>query len=166
MSELLSTEELIQRVREETQHLTFNGRIDAQLSERTLRYYATMKYVSPPQRRNGRSVWTEDHVKDLVRIRRAQSAGQSLSEIGPPTTRDTTPTWKLANIGINRSVVANAFSEPVMQSDGWAFQISPGIQLTGFTNRLPTQKELQRVTDALSALISFNTSDNNTLEQQ
>jgi DNA-binding transcriptional MerR regulator len=167
MTDLLTTDELLDQVSELTINLSLtDARIAARFTERNVRYYVSLGLVRTPLRIQGRSMWNEDHVKDLVRIRRAQSAGQSLSEIGPPTTRGTTPTWKLANIGVNRSVVANAFSEPVMQSDGWAFQISPGIQLTGFTNRLPTQKELQRVTDALSTLISFNTSDNNTLEQQ
>ncbi len=97
MPDLLSTEELIERVREETQHLTFNGRIDAQLSERTIRYYVTMKYVSPPQRHGGRSMWTNQHVRELVRIRRAQSAGQKLSEIGRAEPRAIDTSWKAAN---------------------------------------------------------------------
>jgi DNA-binding transcriptional MerR regulator len=167
MTDLLTTDELLDRVSELTINLSLtDARIATRFTERNVRYYVSLGLVRTPLRIQGRSMWNEDHVKDLVRIRRAQSSGQSLSEIGPPITRDAAPTWKLANIGINRSVVANAFSEPVTQSEGWAFQISPGIQLTGFTRRLPTQQELQQVTDALAALFTSESSDNDSLEQQ
>jgi DNA-binding transcriptional MerR regulator len=167
MTDLLTTDELLDRVSELTRTLPLaDARIATRFTERNIRYYVTLGLVRAPLRVQGKSMWNENHVKDLVRIRRAQSAGQSLSEIGPPVTKSNTPSWKLSNIGVNRSVIANAFTEPVAQSDGWAFQISPNIQLTGFTDRLPTQEELQRVTDALTSLISFTTSDNNALEQQ
>jgi DNA-binding transcriptional MerR regulator len=167
MTDLFTTDELLDRVSELTSALPLaDARIATRFTERNVRYYVTLGLVRPPLRVQGKSMWNEEHVKDLVRIRRAQSAGQSLSEIGPPVTRSNTPSWKLANIGVNRSVIANAFAEPVAQSDGWAFQISPHIQLTGFTDRLPTQEELQRVTDALSSLLSINPSNDNTLEQQ
>jgi DNA-binding transcriptional MerR regulator len=167
MADPLSTDELLDKVSEMTSHLAVeDARIAPRFTERNVRYYVSLGLVRSPLRIQGKSMWTEEHVKDLVRIRRAQSAGQSLSEIGPPVPRQTTPTWKLANIGVNRSVVANAFHEPVAQSDGWAFQISSNIQLTGFTHRLPTQQELQQVTDALTALLTSSTSDNDPLEQQ
>jgi DNA-binding transcriptional MerR regulator len=167
MTNLLTTDALLDRVSELTSNLTLpDARIATRFTERNVRYYVTLGLVRSPLRVQGKSMWSEDHVKDLVRIRRAQSAGQSLSEIGPPASKSTTPAWKLANLGADRSVVGSAFVTPVAQSDGWAFQISSDIQLTGFTGRLPSQEELQRVTEALSALISFNTSDINTLEQQ
>jgi hypothetical protein len=55
--------------------------------------------------------------------------------------------------------------KPAAQADGWAFQISHNIQLSGFTHRLPTQAEIQRVTTALSALISF-TDDSSTKQEK
>jgi DNA-binding transcriptional MerR regulator len=164
MPDLLSTEELIERVREETQHLTFNGRIDAQLSERTIRYYVTMKYVSPPQRHQGRSVWTEDHVRELVRIRRAQSAGQSLSEIGRAQPRVIDTSWKVANslgarsketlspaLSLNLSTVYHSVTAP---QTGWSVSLAPSLFLSGFTDRRPTQTEIQGVMSALSSLIA------------
>jgi DNA-binding transcriptional MerR regulator len=167
MTELLTTDELLDRTSEMTSHLEVaDARIAHRFTERNCRYYVSLGLVRSPLRVQGKSMWTEDHVRDLVRIRRAQSAGQSLSEIGPPVSRPNAPTWKLSNIGVNRSVVTHAFQETVAESDGWAFQISPNIHLTGFTPRPPTQQELQRVTDALSALLTSSSSDNDPLEQQ
>jgi DNA-binding transcriptional MerR regulator len=167
MPELLTTDELLDKVSEMTAHIPLeDARITARFTERNVRYYVSLGLVRSPLRVQGKSMWTEEHVRDLVRIRRAQSAGQSLRDIGPPTTRQTAPTWKLSNIGVNRSVVAHAFQEPIATSDGWAFQISPNIHLTGFTRRLPTQQELQQVTDALAALFTSESSDNESLEQQ
>jgi DNA-binding transcriptional MerR regulator len=164
MPDLLSTEELIERVREETQHLTFNGRIDAQLSERTIRYYVTMKYVSPPQRHGGRSMWTNQHVRELVRIRRAQSAGQKLSEIGQAEPRAIDASWKAANslvmrplekpfasIEMNLSMAHHGVATPQI---GWSVSLAPSLFLSGFTDRRPTNKEIQGVMSALSSLIA------------
>jgi DNA-binding transcriptional MerR regulator len=164
MPDLLSTEELIERVREETQHLTFNGRIDAQLSERTIRYYVTMKYVSPPQRHGGRSMWTNQHVRELVRIRRAQSAGQKLSEIGQAEPRAIDTSWKAANslvmrpleksfasIEMNLSMAHHSVATPQI---GWSVSLAPSLFLSGFTDRRPTNKEIQGVMSALSSLIA------------
>lgn len=151
-------------MREDTQNLTFNGRIDAQLSERTIRYYVTMKYVSPPKRHQGRSVWTADHVRELVRIRRAQSAGQSLSEIGRAQPRVTDTSWKVANSLGMRSKEAlspalnlnlsTAFHSVTTSKTGWSVSLTPRIFLSGFTDRKPTQIEIQGVMSALYSLIA------------
>lgn len=167
MADLLTTDELLDKVGEMTSHLAVkDARIADRFTERNCRYYVSLGLVRSPLRVQGKSMWTDDHVRDLVRIRRAQSAGQSLSEIGPSLSRQSTPTWKMSNIGVNRSIVAQAFQEPGAQSDGWAFQISPSICLTGFTHRPPTYNELQQVTDALSALLASISSDNDQFEQQ
>lgn len=164
MSELLNIEELLTAVHEATAHLAVGDeRIAQQFTERNVRYYVTLGVVRPPLRAGGKSMWTTDHVKDLVRVRRAQSAGQSLKKIGPPPMRDEIPTWKVANVGAHRAIVVNSMMKPAAQADGWAFQISHNIQLSGFTHRLPTQEEIQRVTTALSALISFT--DESSTEQ-
>jgi hypothetical protein len=164
MSELLTIEELLSAVHEATAHLAVGDeRVAQQFTERNVRYYVTLGVVRPPLRAGGKSMWTTDHVKDLVRVRRAQSAGQSLKKIGPPPMRDEIPTWKVANVGAHRAIVVNSMMKPAAQADGWAFQISHNIQLSGFTHRLPTQEEIQRVTTALSALISFT--DESSTEQ-
>jgi DNA-binding transcriptional MerR regulator len=164
MPDLLSTEELLERVRAETQHLTFNGRIDAQFSERTCRYYATMKFISPPLRRNGRSVWTEDHVREIVRIRRAQSAGQTLSEIGRAEPRVIDTSWRAANSLVMRSLekplasmdmnLSTAYHSVATPQTGWSVSLAPSLFLSGFTDRRPTNKEIQGVMSALSSLIA------------
>ena len=165
MSELLNIEELLTAVHEATAHLAVGDeRIAQQFTERNVRYYVTLGVVRPPLRAGGKSMWTDDHVRDLVRVRRAQSAGQSLKKIGPPPMRDELPTWKMANVGANRAFVVNSMMKPAAQADGWAFQISHNIQLSGFTHRLPTQDEIQRVTSALFALISFT--DDSSTEQK
>lgn len=165
MPELLTIEELLAAVHDATSHLAVGDeRVAQQFTERNVRYYVTLGVVRPPLRVSGKSMWTDDHVKDLVRVRRAQSAGQSLRKIGPPPMRDEIPTWKMANIGANRAIVVNSMMKPAMQTNGWAFQISHNIQLSGFTHRVPTQEEIQRVTTALSALISFT--DDSSTEQE
>lgn len=164
MAHFLTIDELLDRVSELTQNLTVaDARVAQRFTERNVRYYVTEGYVRPPLRHKGKSVWTEDHVKDLVRIRRAQSAGQPLKAIGAPEIVDTTPSWKLANLGVHRSQLAHTFETPLLQDAGWALQISQNIQLTGFTSRRPTQQEIQRVTQALASLI---TSDINDKDQQ
>ena len=164
MSELLNIEELLTAVHEATAHLAVGDeRIAQQFTERNVRYYVTLGVVRPPLRAGGKSMWTTDHVKDLVRVRRAQSAGQSLKKIGPPPMRDEIPTWKVANVGAHRAIVVNSMMKPAAKADGWAYQISHNIQLSGFTHRLPTREEIQRVTTALSALISFT--DESSTEQ-
>ena len=166
MSELLTIEKLLAAVHEATAHLPVGDeRVAQQFTERNVRYYVTLGVVRPPLRVGGKSMWTNDHVRDLVRVRRAQSAGQSLRKIGPPPMRDEVPTWKMANIGANRAIVVNSMMKPTAQADGWAFQISHNIQLSGFTHRLPTQDEIQRVTSALFALISF-TDDSSTKQEK
>ena len=166
MPELLTIEDLLAAVHEATAHLAVGDeRIAQQFTERNVRYYVTLGVVRPPLRAGGKSMWTDDHVRDLVRVRRAQSAGQSLKKIGPPPMRDELPTWKMANVGANRAFVVNSMMKPAAQADGWAFQISHNIQLSGFTHRLPTQDEIQRVTTALSALISF-TDDSSTKQEK
>ena len=111
-------------------------------------------------------MWSQDHVNDLVRIRRAQSAGQTLSQIGPPTIIDATPSWKAANLGVNRSQLAHKFESVIAEQSGWALQISHNIQLSGFTDRRPTQQEIQRVTQALASLIISNQPDFNQQQGQ
>lgn len=164
MAHFLTIDELLDRVSELTQNLRVpDGRVAQRFTERNVRYYVTKGNVRPPLRDKGKSVWTEDHVKDLVRIRRAQSAGQRLEDIGPPQVVDNTPTWKAANLGVHRSQLAHRFETPAEHSDGWALQISHNIQLSGFTGRRPTQQEIQRVTQALASLITY---DSNEKDQQ
>ena len=165
MSALLNIDELLSQVTELTKNLPIpDGRVATRFTERTIRYYVTQGYVRPPLRHKGKSMWSEDHIKDLVRIRRAQSAGQSLGDIELPAIIDTTPSWKAANLGVNRLQLAHKFESVITEPGGWAFQISHNVQLSGFTDRRPTQQEIQRVTTALSALISFT--DDSSTEQE
>ena len=111
MPEFLSIDQLLEAVREQTTHLVVGDeRIAQQLTERNVRYYVTLGVVRPPLHIRGKSMWTSDHVKDLVRVRRAQSAGQSLREIGPPPSFDFLPTWKAANVGAHRAEIFNSMS--------------------------------------------------------
>ena len=165
MSELLTTDQLIAEVREATKELSFNGRIDAQLSERTIRYYVTMKFLSPPQRHNRRAMWTNDHIDELIRIRRAQSAGTSLKEIGESLVTDSEVPWRLANRGVMRSQMIdidrlNRDVEAVkakltirQQPKGWSLRLSQDITLSGFTALQPSTEELHNVIAALSRII-------------
>lgn len=165
MAAELTTEELISRVREATQDLSFNGRIDAQLSERTIRYYTTMRFLSPPIRVNGRAKWTQKHVDELIHIRRAQSAGKSLKEIGESLKPETETPWRLANRGVLRSQMIDiermkndvdaVATQLTMRSApmGWSLRLSQDITLSGFTALQPSTEELHNVIAALSRII-------------
>lgn len=152
MPDFLATEELLSAVRDATADLRFNGRIDAQLSERTVRYYVTLRLVNPPVRRNGRSMWTPDHVNELIRIRRAQSQGKSLKDLDiRRPARVTMEAVRAANSPVLRAEMANLSAAPP-GDDGWAVRVSGGITLTGFGTRQPTDEELDRVREALAGL--------------
>ena len=160
MSTLLTIDELLSRVTELTKNLPIpDGRVAERFTERGVRYYVTQGFLRPPLRHKGKSMWSEDHVKDLVRIRRAQSAGQSLRQIGLPAIDNTTTSWKVANLGVNRMQLAHKFESVVTEPGGWALQISHNVQLSGYTDRRPTQQEIQRVTQALASLIFSNQPD-------
>lgn len=180
MSASLTTEELLQRVRTLTRDLSFNQRIDAQLSERTVRWLAQMGYITRPERRHGRSVWTEDHVRQLVHIRRAQSEGKTLKEImesEESTSSYSSATWKSANQPRQMPELLTRFSsEPIdmarldtsvvlsqlttrrqePRQDGWSIALSANVFLNGFTSRRPTTTEIKQVRDALSELLENN----------
>ena len=153
MPDFLATEELLSAVRDATADLRFNGRIDAQLSERTVRYYVTLRLVSPPVRRDGRSMWTRDHVNELIRIRRAQSQGTSLKDLDiRRPARVTMEAVRAANSPVLRAEMPNLSAAPPSDDDGWAVRVSGGITLTGFGTRQPTDEELDRVREALAGL--------------
>lgn len=153
MSDLLATDELLAAVRDATAELTFNGRIDALLSERTVRYYVTLRLVSPPVRHEGRSMWTRDHVNELIRIRRAQSHGTSLKDLDVRRpSRLSLDTVRAANSPVLRAEMLNLSETPPGDDDGWAVRVSGGITLTGFGMRQPTEEELERVREALAGL--------------
>ena len=151
MDAYLNTDDLISAVENASTSFTLaDGRIAENFTERNIRYYVTIGVVRPPIKIANRSRWTQDHVLDLVRVRRAQAAGQSLQEIGPPPIRDVTPTWKAAN-----SVALRELLHPTPDvMSGWNFRISKEITLSGFSYRQPTTHEIQRVQNALISLIT------------
>lgn len=151
MDSYLTTDELIIAVQNASSAFTLaDGRIAENFTERNIRYYVTIGVVRAPVRVANRSRWTQDHVLDLVRVRRAQAAGQSLQEIGPPPIRDVTPFWRAAN---SMAMRESLISAPDAMG-GWSFRISPEITLSGFSYRQPTTQEIQRVQSALISLIT------------
>ena len=153
MPDLLSTDDLLAAVRDATADLLFNGRIDAQLSERTVRYYVTLRLVSPPVRREGRSMWTREHVNELIRIRRAQSKGTSLKDLDVRRpARVSMEAIRSANSPVLRAQ-SPSFSKALPAGDeGWAVRLLDGITLCGFGTRRPTEEEIERVREALAGL--------------
>ncbi|MFM8601540.1 MAG: MerR family transcriptional regulator [Actinomycetota bacterium] len=153
MPDLLATDELLSAVRDATAELTFNGRIDAHLSERTVRYYVTLRLVSPPVRRDGRSMWTRDHVNELIRIRRAQSQGTSLKDLDVRRpSRVSMDAVRMANSPVLRAEMLDLPAALPDHDDGWAVRVTGGITLTGFGVRHPTEEELESVREALAGL--------------
>lgn len=154
MPELMTLEELISATNSAIADMTVaDGRVAPELTERNVRYYVTLGLVRPPVRDGGRSLWTRDHVNDLIRIRRAQSLGQSLKQI--PTFRSTTVdnSWRLANVAReSRAELSASISMPTVDR-GWSIQLSPGVVLSGFTQAMPTPNEIESVRTALSRVL-------------
>lgn len=155
MTELMTLDELIAATNEAVADMfVADGRVAGELTERNVRYYVTLGLVRPPVREGGRSLWTRDHVNDLIRIRRAQSLGQSLKQI--PTFRSATldNSWRLANVA-RESRAELAVSLASMTTDrGWSVRLSPAVVISGFTDLQPTAQELQAVRDALGRILA------------
>jgi hypothetical protein len=90
--------------------------------------------------------------------------GQSLSEIGRARPRVIDTSWKVANslgarsketlspaLSLNLSTVYHSVTAP---QTGWSVSLAPSLFLSGFTDRRPTQTEIQGVMSALSSLIA------------
>lgn len=161
MPETLTTEQLLREVRHLTADLPVeDGRVAKELTERNVRYYVTIGVVRPPIREANRSIWTRDHVLDLVRVRRAQAMGLSLKLIGSPASAHSPSapdpamspamSWRAANSPALRSSPV----DPTARHDtGWTVRLSPDLQLTGFGSQ-PTDHEIAAVRAALRERLS------------
>ena len=130
-----------------------DGRVAEAITERNVRYYVTLGLVRPPVRDGGRSLWTHDHVNDLIRIRRAQSLGRSLKQIPSFRSSAHDNTWRLANVAAEfRSELVESVL-PQRAGRGWSVRISPSVVLAGFTELEPTETELQAVRNALGRVL-------------
>jgi hypothetical protein len=155
MDELMTLEELVAATNAAIADVDVaDGRVAEALTERNVRYYVTLGLVRPPVRDGGRSLWTRDHVNDLIRIRRAQSLGRSLKQIPPFRSVPGDGAWRLANVAAeSRSELAAAlFTRPV--NNGWSLQISPTVVLSGFTDTQPTEAEVAEVRNALRRVLA------------
>jgi len=135
-----------------------DGRVAPALTERNVRYYVTLGLVRPAIRAGGRSLWTRDHVNDLIRIRRAQATGQSLKLIQKFRTTPDTDAWRVANVARDsRMLVSAALTSAQLTDDeatpGWSIRLGDSLTLSGFTARKPTTDELRAVRTALTRLI-------------
>ncbi len=154
MPELMTLDELVTATNEATADMDVtDGRVADSLTERNVRYYVTLGLVRPPVREGGRSLWTRDHVNDLIRIRRAQSLGQSLKQIPPFRSTLDDRSWRVANVAADaRSELASAHLRHTT-GNGWSLQVSPTVILSGFTELEPTELELHSVRNALSRVL-------------
>lgn len=175
----LTTQELINRVTQKTVHLSIDdGRVADTLTERTVRYYVTIGVVRPPLRDGNTSVWTNDHVNDLIRVRRSQQEGEPLKavrrmlemELQDPMRGEF---WKSDNNATMRfPVVRTQFSHfdsaqfnfrtttrDQEHSNGWIVRLSPLLHLSGFGTQL-TRDELDAVRNALHDRIHTDINDN------
>ena len=129
-----------------------DARVASEMTERNVRYYVTLGLVRPPVRDGGRSLWTRDHVNDLIRLRRAQSQGQTLKQI--PRFREPidTASHRVANVAVDaRAELRDAIAPRV--TSGWSVQLSPTVVLSGFTETPPTDAELHQVRTALRRVL-------------
>lgn len=150
MSQLLTMKELLDRVRAAVADLEVeDGRVAPILTERTVRYYLTLGIVRPPVRDGGRSLWTNEHVNDLIRIRRAQSRGLPLKNL--PRLREPVFVSRFESMNVPADLRPG---RPVTAPDsGWSMRISDDIVLTGFTARTPDSAQLEAIRTVLAPLL-------------
>jgi len=178
-SSTLTTQQLIALVTQKTEHLSINdGRVADTITERTVRYYVTIGVVRPPLRDGNTSVWTTDHVNDLIRVRRSQYNGEPLKavrrmlemDLRQPSRGDF---WKTGNnaalrFPIARSQTLNAvnlqvnfpsISREQPHTNGWMVRLSPLLHLSGFGAQ-PTSEEIDKVRIALRDRIEADMNEN------
>lgn len=61
-----------------------DGRVSMLPDARTVRYYQSLRLVSAPERHGGRACYSQRHVEQVLTIKRAQAAGQRLTELPTP----------------------------------------------------------------------------------
>ena len=177
-SATLTTQQLLDAVKRMTAHLTVDdARVGDEITERTVRYYVTIGVVRPPLRDGNTSVWTNDHVNDLIRVRRAQHNGEPLKAVRRQIEAESqsalnNDAWRVANstalrfpvlqnqnLTMSRSLTS-AFSLSTHRQSpaGWMVPLSPLLHLSGF-GAPPTDDELDAVRDALRERISADSID-------
>jgi len=152
----LNINELLSEVARLTENLTFaDGRVAEALNERNVRYYVTLGVVRPPVREGNKSYYTQDHVLDLVRVRRAQHEGLSLKLIGRPIvnrveSQHSVAAWRSANSPALRkaALAPMALYQTATNEVGWMLRISETILLSGF-GAAPDDSEIADVKHAL-----------------
>jgi len=152
-----------------------DSRATSIVTPRNVRYYRTLGLMSAPTRAGGRSDYNSTHLDEVLRIKRAQANGTSLSDLkraneisGMIERQRAAVTWSGPNPVANflPSFVSN-FSRPsesdmldpvhamtgqveagnVGQRFGWSVRIG-GVTLSGEGAR-PTSDQLQRITEVL-----------------
>jgi DNA-binding transcriptional MerR regulator len=169
----LTTQQLLDAVKRKTAHLTVDdARVGDEITERTVRYYVTIGVVRPPLRDGNTSVWTNDHVNDLIRVRRAQHNGEPLKAVRRQIEAESQSalnnnSWRMANstalrfpvlqnqnLNMSRSLTsAFNLSARGQSPAGWLVPLSPLLHLSGFGTP-PTDDELDAVREALRERIS------------
>jgi DNA-binding transcriptional MerR regulator len=175
---LLTTAELLDAVIRETSHLEVKDRrIGDAITERTVRYYVTIGVVRPPLRDGNTRMWTNDHVNDLIRVRRAQHNGEPLKAVRRQIEAESqsalnNDSWRMANstalrfpmlrnqtFNVSRTLTSAFNLSAQRQSPmGWMVPISPTLHLSGF-GAPPTDDELDAVREALRERISGDSID-------
>jgi DNA-binding transcriptional MerR regulator len=162
----------------ETSHLEVKDRrIGDAITERTVRYYVTIGVVRPPLRDGNTRMWTNDHVNDLIRVRRAQHNGEPLKAVRGQIEAESqsalnNDSWRMANStalrfpmlqnqNLNMShTLTSAFNLSAQRQSpmGWMVPISPTLHLSGF-GAAPTDDELDAVREALRERINADSTD-------
>lgn len=177
-SPTLTTRQLLDEVKRKTAHLTVDdARIGDEITERTVRYYVTIGVVRPPLRDGNTSVWTNDHVNDLIRVRRAQHNGEPLKAVRRQIEAESqsalnNESWNIANstalrfpvlrnqsLNMSRNLTSSLNIAVRRQPHaGWMVSLSPLLHLSGF-GAPPTDDELDAVREALRERISADSID-------
>jgi len=73
-----------------------DGRTASVVTPRNVRYYRTIGLLQPPTRREGRAVYGQFHIDEIIEIKQAQHDGVSLEQLTEQRKRDKTSRWDLS----------------------------------------------------------------------
>ncbi|MGA1346713.1 MAG: MerR family transcriptional regulator [Ilumatobacteraceae bacterium] len=145
MHALMTMDDLVAAATAATESVAIDdARVASEITERTVRYYVTLGLVRPPVREGGRSLWTHDHVNDLIRIRRAQSLGQSLRDIARFRESPSADSWRRAGVARDLRTEPRP-ADTSREATGWCVHLGRGTTLSGFDIAVPGDRQLEQI---------------------
>jgi DNA-binding transcriptional MerR regulator len=91
-----------------------DGRTASVVTPRNVRYYRTIGLLQPPSRGQGRAVYEQTHVDEIIEIKRAQHEGTSLEQLIDQRKKDAHPIIGPRDFSFNLNLSTAADNESPM----------------------------------------------------